>query len=450
MLTKCLQRFGVIMGQSKRVSLTVKRINDLLPPAAVGAQDFYWSASQAGLAVRVTAGKKAFIWQGRYLGKVVRITIGDWPGKSIADAEVVARRFQAELDAGRDPRQLKKDNEAAAAAASEQARLEAVTLGQAWTEYLKDRQPHWGETHYQDHVKLAQAGGEQRKRGAGTTVAGPLHALMQLPLAGLSGEALERWAAKEGATRPTRARLAMRCLKAFLRWAADEPEYRAVVAGDQAITKRARERLGRAEAKQGCLLKEQLPAWFAAVRGLDNPVIAAYLQTLLLIGSRPGELLELKWSDVEWKWSSLTIRDKDASKGGRDGTRTIPLTPYVAQLLRALPKRNQWVFSSPASVTGRISEANHALDRACSVAGVAVTPHDLRRSFVSLSEWLELPAGVIAQIGGHKPSATQERHYKVRPLDLLRLHHERFEAWMLEQAGVPIPVADVPQLRAVR
>ncbi|MGY4533623.1 integrase [Pseudomonas sp. TE3786] len=438
------------MGQIKRIGLTVKRINDLVPPTAVGAQDFHWSASQAGLAVRVTAGKKAFIWQGRYLGKVVRITIGDWPGKSIADAEVVARRFQAELDAGRDPRQLKKDNEAAAAAASELARQQVVTLRQAWADYLKDRQPHWGETHYQDHVKLAQPGGEKRKRGDGKTVPGPLHALMQLPLSALSGEAVERWAAKEGATRPTRARLAMRCLKAFLRWAADEPEYRALVAGDQAITKRARERLGRAEAKRGCLLKEQLPAWFAAVRGLDNLVISAYLQTLLLVGSRPSELMDLKWGDIEWKWSSLTIRDKDASKGGRDGTRTIPLTPYVAQLLRALPKRNQWVFSSPTSATGRISEANHALDRVCRVAGVQVTPHDLRRSFVSLSEWLELPSGVVAQIGGHKPSATQERHYKVRPLDLLRLHHERFESWMLEEAGLSVLINDGQRLRRVQ
>ena len=60
----------------------------------------------------------------------------------------------------------------------------------------------------------------------------------------------------------------------------------------------------------------------------------------------------------------------------------------------------------------------------------------LRRSFGSLAEWLELPAGVVAQIQGHKPSATAERHYRVRPLDLLRLHHEKLEAWILEQAGV--------------
>ena len=65
-----------------------------------------------------------------------------------------------------------------------------------------------------------------------------------------------------------------------------------------------------------------------------------------------------------------------------------------------------------------------------------LTLHGLRRSFSSLTEWLETPAGVVAQIQGHKPSATSEKHYKVRPLELLRVHHEKIEAWILEQAGI--------------
>ena len=65
-----------------------------------------------------------------------------------------------------------------------------------------------------------------------------------------------------------------------------------------------------------------------------------------------------------------------------------------------------------------------------------LTLHGLRRSFKSLTEWLEIPAGVVAQLMGHKPSATAEKHYTVRPLDLLRVHHEKIEAWILEQAGV--------------
>ncbi len=84
-----------------------------------------------------------------------------------------------------------------------------------------------------------------------------------------------------------------------------------------------------------------------------------------------------------------------------------------------------------------ISKPHEVHHRACQVAGIdGLTLHGLRRSFKSLSEWLECPAGVVAQIMGHKPSATVERHYVVRPLDLLRVHHERLEAWILEQAGV--------------
>ena len=45
---------------------------------------------------------------------------------------------------------------------------------------------------------------------------------------------------------------------------------------------------------------------------------------------------------------------------------------------------------------------------------------------------------------GHKPSATAEKHYTVRPLDLLRVHHEKIEAWILEQAGIVFDAKAVP------
>ena len=77
--------------------------------------------------------------------------------------------------------------------------------------------------------------------------------------------------------------------------------------------------------------------------------------------------------------------------------------------------------------------------------------HGLRRSFKSLTEWLECPAGVVAQIMGHKPSATAEKHYTVRPLDLLRVHHERIETWILEQAGIQFaPTTAAPTLRPMK
>jgi hypothetical protein len=40
---------------------------------------------------------------------------------------------------------------------------------------------------------------------------------------------------------------------------------------------------------------------------------------------------------------------------------------------------------------------------------------------------------------GHKPSATAETHYRVRPLGLLRMSHTKIEVWILNEAGIEQP-----------
>jgi integrase len=148
---------------------------------------------------------------------------------------------------------------------------------------------------------------------------------------------------------------------------------------------------------------------------------------------------------VNTQWKGIAIRDKV------EGIREIPLTPFVAHLMASLPRRNEWVFSSRTSASGCLTEPNTPHTRACKAAGLeGLTLHGLRRSFKSLNEWLEIPVGVVAQIQGHKPSATAEKHYTVRPLELLALHHERIEAWILEQAGISFDKKAAPTpIRAV-
>jgi integrase len=187
--------------------------------------------------------------------------------------------------------------------------------------------------------------------------------------------------------------------------------------------------LGAPGVKTDALQRSQLEIWFETVRNMQSITVSAYLQIVLLTGGRPGEILGMKWTDINTKWKSIIIRDKD------QGDRTIPLTPYVAHLLSALPRRNKWVFAGPRVEV--ITSANELHNQACKVAGLPhITLHGLRRSFKSLTEWLEIPVGIVAQIMGHKPSATAEKHYTVRPLELLALHHVHIEAWMLEQAGI--------------
>ena len=422
-----------------KISFTAGRVTGFKCPAGK-AQAFLWDVTAPGLGLRATpAGKPAYVFQSVYQGKDVRLTIGSPAAWSIPDAQSKARELQRLIDEGHDPRGLKRnalaaqaEKQSAAAAAQVQAAADALTTGEVWAVYLAERRPHWGDLHYADHIRLAKAGGvpaNRGTRGRGVTIAGPLHPLMALPLRDLEAPTIEAWAAHEAKTRPSAARLAWRCLKVFLGWCSEQPAYADLLpAKNPAKTTRSREALGRAGVKQDALMREQLPVWFDAVQRIGNPVTAAYLQTLLLTGARPGEVLGLRWEDINNKWKGLTIRDKV------EGERVIPLTPYVSHLLAALPRRNEFVFSGAA---GAMSKPHKPHSIACAVAGIdGLTLHGLRRSFKSLTEWLEVPAGVVAQVMGHKPSATAEKHYTVRPLDLLRVHHEKIEAWILEQAGV--------------
>ena len=437
-----------------KVAFTAGRISAFTCPADK-AQAFLWDATAAGLGLRTTpAGKPAYVFQNVYQGKDLRLTIGNPGAWSIDQARDKARALQRLIDDGKDPRDLKRDalaqqaeREADAAAQVEANKLAALTVGEVWATYIAARKPHWGDLHYRDHIDKAKAGGlPSGRRGGGKklTQPGPLAALMPLALRDLDQPTIEAWAAKEGLTRPSSARLAWRLLTVFLTWCAEQPAYASLLpAKNPAKTKKAREALGKAGTKKDVLQKGQLAAWFAAVQQLQNPVIAACIQMMLLTGARPGEVLALRWKDVNTQWKGISIRDKV------EGTREIPATPYMLHLLAVLPRRtmtepktgrqiaNPWVFSSPTSATGCLTEPNNPHTRACKAAGLErLTLHGLRRSFKSLAEWLEVPVGVVAQIQGHKPSATAEKHYTVRPLELLRLHHERIEAWILEQAGI--------------
>lgn len=427
-----------------RVNFTAGRLAAFTCPAGK-SQGFLWDTKAPGLALRVTAqGARAFIFQARLRdGQTIRLTIGEPIGEdgrgvyTIPTAQEHARRLQRLIDEGKDPRRERLERESADKALRDadkaaRQRLEITGL-MAWQVYCAERQPHWSARNHADHLAFASEGGVQRKRAAGKTIAGPLRPLLARPLAEIDAAAVQAWVLRETKTRPARALLGFRLLRAFLNWCADSDEYRLMAQPEACRSKRTREKLGKPAAKTDALQREQLADWFRAVRTDGNPVAAAYLQVLLLTGARREELAGLRWEDVDFQWKALCIRDKV------EGERTIPLTPYAAHLLSWLPRRpqNPYVFTSPGAASGRLQDARANHTRALKLAGLPhITLHGLRRSFGTLSEWVEVPVGVVAQIQGHKPSAIAEKHYRVRPLDLLRLWHERIEAWVLDQAGI--------------
>ena len=460
----------------QRERLTPERIRRFTCPEGT-KQVFLWDSEAPRLAVRATAGAKSYIFESKLNRQTIRVTIGDVRAWNLDDARTEARRLQTEIDQGNDPREQKRERIAAAEAKREEARrIEAPAL-EAWAAYIEARRPKWGERSYQDHLKLSKEGGEVITRGRrttddGKTQPGALRLLLALPLRKIDAPTVRAFLKDDAAKRPTQAALAFRLLRAFLNWCADRPEYQGQIQADACAGRIARDELPKRQAKKDALEREMLRPWFEHVRAIPNPVQSAYLQVALLTGARREEVAEMRWEDVDFRWRKIIIRDKV------EGERTIPLTPYVAGLLQDLKRRNDtpppehrilhgkrtrndldawepspWVFASKTAASGRLQEPRIAHNRALRDAGLpSITIHGLRRSFGSLSEWCEVPAGIVAQIQGHKPSATAEKHYRVRPIDLLRQWHTKIEAWILEQAGIEQAHQEetTPALRAVR
>jgi len=428
------------------------------------SQSFLWDSKTPGLGLRAAAGgTKAYIFQGRIYGSTVRIRIGDPKSWTIDQAQERARNLQTLIDSGIDPREHQAEQKAAHEARQAAKHRQDVTVSDAWGHYLehlrtkispKTKRPR-SERYILDHINLSSPGGGIAKRGGKEKVRGPLAPLMSRRLSEITATSMADWLEVEIVRGPTNASHAFGLFKAFIRWCDTHETYAGTVSQDAYASPKVKGILPRSVAKDDCLQREQLSVWFSAVRDIANPVISAYLQGLLITGARREELAALRWEDVDFRWRSLTMNDKVEGTGGR----TIPLTPYFASLLRNLQRLNEmppnrrqaarldvrgeqwepseWVFTSKTASDGKIAEPRHAHNRALAPTGLPhISIHGLRRSFGTLSEWVEVPVGVVAQIQGHKPSAIAEKHYRRRPIDLLRVWHDKIEAWMLEQAKI--------------
>lgn len=421
-----------------RINFTVARIAEFQCPSGKKYANMYDSAAP-GLGVRVTEnGAKSYIFTAPIRGRntEARFTIGDVGTWRLPDARERARECKMLADKGIDPRSIIAERNAKEAA--EQAEQKATTLKQkltartAWEEYLTARAKRWSERHYQDHVSAASEGGTDCKIGNRKSMAAPLASLLSRPLSEITADVVSDWLASESKKRPTFTQNAYRKFRAFVNWCTTHAAYGPVVNSNCCTAGEVKTLVPKKQTREGdCLERDQLRKWFASVRTIGNPIIAAYFQALLITGARRNEVLCLRWQDVDFEWRKMKIKDKV------EGEREIALTPYLASILARLPRENEWVFSSATSESGHLESPTKAHNQALQNANLPhISLHGLRRSFGTLAEWVEAPSGVIAQIKGHKPSALAEKHYKRRGIDFLRLWHDKIEGWMLNEAGI--------------
>ncbi len=449
--------------QENRVNLTAGRVDAFTCPTGK-AQAFLWDTDTPSLALRVTpTGRKTYVFEARLNGATIRMTIGtltDWP---IKEARTRAQGLKMMVDAGTDPREVERDRQAAvtekkAVALAKVAadKVQALTVGDLWPQYLDEgkpkRRPAWKPRYRADILLMSSPGGVKKVRGQGFTRVGPLYPLMAMPLTQINEDTLKAWHDKEARQGADYAARALMIFRGFLRWAASKPEYRGLVNRAAGSAPAILDTLPstKANKRKDCLEAAQLPGWFAGADTLGNRTIATYLKALVLTGARREEMAGLRWEDVDFRWSRITLADKV------NDTRVIPLSPYLAQMLVTLPrvttedgKANPFVFAAK-SASGHIEEPRSNFSKVNKHAGVVkLTIHGLRRSFSLLGEAAGAPAGAIAQVMGHSPDSIAEG-YRPRSIDALRPYLAQIEAHILQQAGIVFDATAAPDaLRVV-
>jgi integrase len=139
-----------------------------------------------------------------------------------------------------------------------------------------------------------------------------------------------------------------------------------------------------------------------------SPQAAAAIRLLLFTGCRLGEILRLRWSDVDLERGLLFLAD---SKTGR---KTVVLNAPAAAVLAELPRMSVYVIAGDNS--GREDEKPRsdlkrpwrAVRKRAKLEGVRI--HDLRHTHASFGAAGGFGLPIIGKLLGHKQAATTARY----------------------------------------
>jgi integrase len=150
---------------------------------------------------------------------------------------------------------------------------------------------------------------------------------------------------------------------------------------------------------------QKTKAWYL------QPMIELALET----GMRRGELLNLKWSNVNLTKRLATL---PITKNGK--CRKVPLTPRAIELLSALPQADDRAFPIGTSA---FRQAWDRLMKRCGIDDLCF--HDLRHEAISRFFEMGLSVPEVALISGHRDYRMLFRYTHIRPSDVVAKLNDR-------------------------
>jgi len=428
-----------------------------LPTPEKGQVD-YFDDKLKGFGVRVSPKVRTYFTMRRVNGKLVRAKIDTADKITAEKARKKAEVMLADMGQGKDPneekRQTKKQTEEDRRK-EEVAEQQAVTLADALKTYIEKPKPKlkpntvalyqrlfnlhlsdWltlpaGEITAvmvnQRHTEIATG---KRKRPA----------LNKVTTAGKKGDkhTVKKTEGPVPKPREASADGTMRVLRAVLNYTFSDDEEAGISRYNPVRTlsrKQAWYKVGR---RRRLIKNSDLPAWNNAIKVMDNTIARDYLLFTLHTGLRRNETATLKWNLVDFDEATFTIPDTKNKE-----PHTLPLSDYLYQLLKnrkdslkleleaataaqaaaratkdTLTKKqlqtihnrvalaeshfaSPWVFPGEGA-TGHIVEPKSAIDSIIEATGIIFSCHDLRRTFATIAESLDLSGYTLKALLNHK------------------------------------------------
>jgi integrase len=167
----------------------------------------------------------------------------------------------------------------------------------------------------------------------------------------------------------------------------------------------------------------------AAIDGPYRATDRALYLTAAMTGLREGELIALRWRDIDWPASRIRVRQNhvlgafDTPKSRRS-TRSVPMADIVGGELELLFKAsrqqhdNDLVFPDPMTGTPLNKAAIlRRFRRALAAAGLDTTHvfHDLRHTFGTRMAAVGVPLRTLQEWMGHRDIQTTQRYADYAP-----------------------------------
>lgn len=368
-----------------------KRTIDAIPFSPEGAV-LYRDAELTGFGLRVGSRSKTFFAESQVRRRTVRMTLGRYPLLTPDEARRMAMTNLAAMSQGVD---LVKEKKA------ELAR--SLTVAEAF------------ETFFEAKPNLSPATVESY----GRTVRLYLSDWRKLPLQEVTRDmvlARHRKISKDRG--PITANAAFRHFRSVFNFVASLhetfPNNPVQVLSKARVWARERRR-------QTVVSVHQLPAWWNAVMAEDTDP-RDFLLIALFTGMRRSEIAALQWEHVD-----LVAQTLQVPKTKNGDPLMLPLSAFLAELIgarRELVGQSPWVFPGRGA-TGHLVETKSFTRRVVKASGVPFSLHDLRRTFITVAESLDIPSYALKRLLNHRTDNEVTGGYIVIGAERLRGPVER-------------------------